>query len=569
MTTNTSVCDVGYIAQRSTNPQVVAAFLKSLPPGTLENGVETIPNFEDIKRRFKLRSPKMTKALINLGVDPDVVSGYYSAFSKRATRYHVFHMTTFPHPQIMNQQSDSTHYSSCMSSGYLDGTGSYYDAHINDDVKAYERGDLGMWVVGNHAGDVRYNNEAISKGDEEGFVARAKIRVLYNTSKNGNIYVVGSRAALLVDRIYGSTSSLMDNLNELIEWNQATYNLPILLSVRSEGDLIKLQPLSAYDVSDELIFLGGGYQDSLIDKHRDVQRVGEEVIWMMASTLCKNTSEFGVLDTTTAIKVMGAQYRVFKSLRKSIKERGNEYIPPIEPSKAYLERSTNSLVVKKVAEVKTPSWRFDEIIFYRSDRSRKSKLLKAKLLTTTLGLPILKTITDYVGLSRRGRVALTKYKSAVTFIDCETNTEYIPIDATNSLAVSLECCFEPTYEDVLRFILVLSVVQPYQASKEDEREYYECASYALVYSQNEEGEWTLMTNQDTVVSQIHDMNNTVAWRLGNICDPGWVSVPEESLVKAGALAMRIIEHRESFIPPVDKLSVMRYNKKRIKKLLKL
>lgn len=226
---------IGYFVQRATKQVELQKFLEALPPGTLESGVETIPDPE-LRKRFKLRSPKITKALAKFGVPNEVISGYYAGFTGSRINYQprVYHISTFNNAAIMKQQSDSTHYSSCMSP-----SGCYYDDHIYDDMEDYVNGGLGMFVVGNprHTIEEWSPDETCyvrqkHEGNGDGFISRAKFRLLYEVEDAPS---TEQPIAVLIDTLYGSQSAFVKHLRYFVSWVYDTYKVPVITRLVETG----------------------------------------------------------------------------------------------------------------------------------------------------------------------------------------------------------------------------------------------------------------------------------------------------------------------------------------------
>lgn len=340
--------DIGYMAQRSTNPKEVMAFLSALPPGTLESGVSTIPD-EDVRRRFKLRSPSMTKALIKLGVPSDVVAGYYSGINNNleSLTAKVYHKTTFSNENIMHQQSDSVHFSSCMSSGALSSeVGSYYTDYIEDDLNAYASGDLGMLVVGSHAHDLPGNDGVSHKGDGRGFVSRAKIRVLWKVKDWNPMlrkFSFSHPAAIMVDRIYGNVAHVVHNgIPELVKWNNATYQLPILVRTSVAGAARPLNSNRFELQKDEpLVYPHDGYMDTLSSFTTSTSSFTTSTNYDTVSLFHINYSGWGVIDANKALSE-SLQLKAYNHLRKERAQNVNM----VSPSKLFIERASNRVVCR-------------------------------------------------------------------------------------------------------------------------------------------------------------------------------------------------------------------------------
>lgn len=312
--------DIGYMAQRSSNPKAVLDFLNALPPGTLESGIDNIP-LDEVRKRFKLRSPKMTKALVKLGVHPDVVAGYYAGFANQEAECRVYHMTTFPYPKIMQQQSVSRHFRSCMYSGaFGDERGAYYDDYIHDDVTAYESGNLGMLVVGKHGVKIA-TETGEHTGDGEGFRMRAKIRLLYRQDTD-------ELSCILVDRVYGQKQLLTKALKTLLEWSSFAY--PGVPAIITSTHFTNWTDADRFDTKHTLYYPHCGYQDTLDECYSDKRAV-----------FAQRVSPFLVVseDLLLSAHKTSSQLKVYKAYRET-PELWEEMLPP---EKLYVNRGSNSI----------------------------------------------------------------------------------------------------------------------------------------------------------------------------------------------------------------------------------
>lgn len=446
--------DIGYMAQRSTNPNLVLDFLNALPPGTLESGVSMIPDL-DVKKKFKLSSPSMTKALIKLGVHPDVVSGYYSAFdANRVQRTaKVYHITTFPQSSIMRQQSDSDHFSSCMSSGYEPSgdRGSYYDDYIGDDISAYEAGDIGLLVVGSHARDIEAGDITYA-GDGRGFIARAKIRILYKVRLEFSDIVSTRRAALFIDHIYGNREHLISlGLPEIVKWNNETYKLPIVVNRRT---FEMSKTLKESDISHEpgddnaLYYLHDGYNDYLASQSGySIAGRGDYRTIHALFYNGENAKKWGVVHPGMPLS-QSLQLKAY--LRAQRNRCDKSFVNEVPVSQSFVERASDKIINR--AEVKKKDWRYGWLLDYdynRPDRGRVSRFLQSRAYVDRLLQPALTLLLKERIKSERFETTPRNNGTAfrVTLSDdFQVSVRIYP--GVHSLDLSIDFCQSDRYEDI-------------------------------------------------------------------------------------------------------------------------
>ncbi len=139
---------------------------------------------KETQKSFGLKSPKLSKALMSLGVPQKHVAAALSGSSRSAEPTKVFWIGNDPEAWfVWNQKSE--HFFSCQ----YDGSGHDRREH---DLLDYQRRLLFFWVAGGR--EVK---------------ARAKVRVMMDySSKDQQMY-------LYVDRPYGQHSLLLDDLDRL------------------------------------------------------------------------------------------------------------------------------------------------------------------------------------------------------------------------------------------------------------------------------------------------------------------------------------------------------------------
>lgn len=150
-------------------------------------------------KELGLKSPKLSKAMVALGVPPKEVSillgtNYAKKGDSAATR-------VLSDQESCKEQGNSIHYSSCQATdprAEWEGGDSYN--RISQEL-GYMGTHLFLWVVG----------EPMSKNGE-GFEARAKLRVMYEDRACKEV------AGLYIDRPYGKHQLLLDNLDSLQAW---------------------------------------------------------------------------------------------------------------------------------------------------------------------------------------------------------------------------------------------------------------------------------------------------------------------------------------------------------------
>ena len=151
---------------------------------------------EEHKKQFGFRSPKLSKALIQLGLTQQEVSTLLSTTVKDVATSKVLGTK-----EAAEEQGNSIHYSSCQatdSRAVWGGDLSYNS--IDEDLEVVGKS-LFFWVVGESM-----------KVNGEGYKARAKVRILYKERECINV------AGLYVDRPYGQHKLLVDNFHQLEEW---------------------------------------------------------------------------------------------------------------------------------------------------------------------------------------------------------------------------------------------------------------------------------------------------------------------------------------------------------------
>lgn len=514
--TKTTTCDAGYLAQRSSNPKAVLDFLRALPEGTLESGIETMP--EEIRKRFKLRSPKITKALIKLGVDADVISGYYSAFShtrqSKQGSVNLYHISTFPNSSIVHLQGDSNHFISCMRSGVIDeDEGSQYREDIHADVEAYNSGDLALWVVGKPASKLVMPDGSIHESDSQGFISRAKVRVLYYVDDN-NDYPY----ALFVDRIYGNHELLLDSFSELQKWNAARYNLPIIVK-----DWVPLKQRKISDVEYNKIKDGrlkyrfDGYHDSL-------HYQGGAGYYLFPVSLTQEGGYAFVDDIEMTASSKGVQYRTYTRAKR------DPHLKDVPVNALFIDRGTNKLVSK--ASKRDECWRYEGL----SARALRKTLVQTQVLN-----PMFQNIA--------------KKKGFVLLEDTVFSRHPAVLYESQALKVRLRVPEVSYYTGCEAIQFYVDVFQGYKSAHH--HSYMSTISFTSFW---ENGSYILREDFESYI-KFNILSNVETY-------DGWVSVRDGEAANAAYNVQKFITEFLSQIPQLDTLMTKCYNKKRVKQLLR-
>lgn len=170
-------------------------------------------------------SPKLSKVLTSLGIPKDVVASSLSGGSQK------YASKILSSPEDCLDQGNSIHYNSCQATDPR-ARSTYNPIHYKADKDVCFMGtDLFLWVVG----------EPMHRNGE-GYLARAKIRVIYSDSD------LAQKIGLYVDRMYGQISLLA--LHQLEKWwRERGEDTPLLkLGTKWKG----FSPSSL-----------GGYQDTI------------------------------------------------------------------------------------------------------------------------------------------------------------------------------------------------------------------------------------------------------------------------------------------------------------------
>lgn len=147
-------------------------------------------------------SPKLSKALVALGLQESVVSKLLSATERAVSAQDAY--VAYKSDQLvwLLDQGNSKHYSSCQATKakHLVGWqgGQNYN-NIKGD-KPFWAKDLFLWVVG----------QPMSLDNGTGFKSRAKLRVMR--------YENGQVAGLYIDRPYGNSNLLLSSIPSLQQW---------------------------------------------------------------------------------------------------------------------------------------------------------------------------------------------------------------------------------------------------------------------------------------------------------------------------------------------------------------
>lgn len=141
-------------------------------------------------------SPKLSKILMSAGVPKRTVDLALSGAKPNPVNGFCFKSDlvgakTGHSLEWLMDQGVSNHYGSCQYEGGL------HDDRSGD-IEHWENGNLLMWVIGNPV-----------SVDGEGYIARAKVRVMYRVN--------GSIGGLYVDRPYGQFAALLEETNHLAE----------------------------------------------------------------------------------------------------------------------------------------------------------------------------------------------------------------------------------------------------------------------------------------------------------------------------------------------------------------
>lgn len=149
-----------------------------------------------------IRSPKLSKALIALGMPSERVAMLISGKSTKSGGVTQVWGEDYDNTALYDQ-GNSIHYSSCQATDgrakwFADNDGDDY-CQIAGDVKFWGES-LFIWAIG----------QPMSV-DGEGFKARAKLRVCYDKDNK-------EVAGLYIDRPYGQYNLLLDNISQLNHW---------------------------------------------------------------------------------------------------------------------------------------------------------------------------------------------------------------------------------------------------------------------------------------------------------------------------------------------------------------
>ena len=203
----------GYFAQRASkeNQTTVLRVLKEIgTDAVLENATLG----KAVKAKYGLPHKgcgKVSKFLMWAGVPKKVVDSFYYVIkdlNNDPSQVQVIHRSLGYDAQIMTKQSDSLHFSSCMKPRSV-----YYDDNIDEDIEAFDRGLVGLVVLG----DIN---------DRTRLFSRAKYRFLFNpdTLKEDEPYEPQA-VAILLDRNYPNHNAAASFVTAL---NQQYPHLPIV-----------------------------------------------------------------------------------------------------------------------------------------------------------------------------------------------------------------------------------------------------------------------------------------------------------------------------------------------------
>jgi hypothetical protein len=192
-----------------------------------------------------LRNPKLSKALVALGVSAEEVATLLSVSKNGSSKEEEAYVASSL--QEIADQGNSCYYSSCQAT---DPRAKYQGGNGNCKIKGdfeFAGKSLFMWVIG----EPMYTNGP-------GYRSRAKLRLLYADEACTEL------AALYIDRPYGDGQLLLNALQGLIAWwfTLAGKSLPIVFSPDWQGEKEeeekKASLIAVFCPSAE-----NGYQDNL------------------------------------------------------------------------------------------------------------------------------------------------------------------------------------------------------------------------------------------------------------------------------------------------------------------